>query len=287
MSISLAVTTSTPAGRAGAWSACAAYAKALGLPAVRALLARPHLAVWDDHDGRNDGGAEFEHKHEAKAAFLEAFQVPAQDPRRQREGLYTQAVFGPPGRRVQVLMLDTRWFRSPWRPSRERGAKGRERYEPNPDPDLTLLGADQWAWLAAQLAQPVEVRFLYSSIQVLAQGHGYERWGLFPHELQRLLRLLEAHPARATLMMSGDRHFGGLYRVEAATGAPHWELTSSGITHAWAGVQEDDPVRLGEPVRVNHYGVVDVDWEAAELRLRLHDTQGLPLLQHAVAFSNP
>ena len=184
-------------------------------------------------------------------------------------------------------MLDTRWFRSPWRPSSQRGAKGRERYEPDADPALTLLGPAQWRWLAEQLAQPADVRFIYSSIQVLAQGHGYERWGLFPHEYERLLQLLDAAPARATLLMSGDRHIGALYRVTEGLRRPLFELTSSGLTHPWRTAEEDDPARLGELVRVNHYGVVDVDWQAAELRLRLHDTQGQPLLQHAVAFSNP
>lgn len=266
----------------------AAYDKGLGLPELQALLARPHLAIWDDHDyGSNDGGAEFAHKAESKAAFLAAFRVPAQDPRRQREGLYTQALHGQAGRRVQVLMLDTRWFRSPWRPSRRRGAKGRERYEPDSDPQRTLLGEVQWAWLAEQLAQPAEVRILYSSIQVLAQGHGYERWGLFPHELDRLLRLLDATPSRATLLLSGDRHLGALYQHVEGLRRPLLELTSSGLTHAWAGAQEDDPLRLGELVRVNHYGVVDVDWERAELRLRLQDTQGQTVLQHRLEFSPP
>ncbi len=45
--------------------------------------------------------------------MLDFFEVPADDIRRQREGVYWSQVFGPAGKRVQVILLDTRYFRSP------------------------------------------------------------------------------------------------------------------------------------------------------------------------------
>src|SRR5262245_61892099 len=43
----------------------------------------PMLGTWDDHDyGKNDAGAEWEHKDEAQAAFLDFFGVAKDDPRR-------------------------------------------------------------------------------------------------------------------------------------------------------------------------------------------------------------
>ena len=41
-----------------------------------------------------------------------------------------------------------------------------------------MLGAAQWAWLRAQLLQPAELRLIVSSVQVLAEGHGWEGWDL-------------------------------------------------------------------------------------------------------------
>ena len=85
-----------------------------------------HLAVWDDHDyGLNDGGADFPYKDLAKDLFLEFWKVPANDVRRTREGIYDSSIIGPAGMRVQVILLDVRWFRSALKPTDERGAPGK------------------------------------------------------------------------------------------------------------------------------------------------------------------
>ena len=108
-----------------------------------------HLAVWDDHDyGINDGGGDFPHKAVAKELFLKFWKVPADDIRRTRDGIYDSRIIGPPGMRVQIILLDLRWFRSPLKASDQRGAPGKERYVPDPDPAKTMLGPAQWAWLA-------------------------------------------------------------------------------------------------------------------------------------------
>jgi alkaline phosphatase D len=264
----------------------AAYAAQAQVPGYASLLLRPYMAIWDDHDyGANDGGVEFAGKAESKEAFLRFFKAPANDPRRQREGLYDARIFGPPGQRVQVIVLDTRWFRSPWRATSFWNAKGRERYEPDPDGSKTVLGPTQWAWLEAQLQQPAEVRIVYSSIQVLALGHGFERWGLLPSERERLLQLLAKAKDRATVLLSGDRHIGALYEERDGLPRALLELTSSGLSHAWANASEDDTMRLGALVRVNHYGAVDIDWAAQSLTLRLNGEQGAPLLQHRLPFA--
>src|SRR5438132_2719986 len=88
----------------------ATYARLAALPGYQKLLKTcPVLATWDDHDyGRNDAGAEYPKKDEAQAAFLDFFGVPKDSPRRKQEGVYHAEVFGPPGKRVQIILLDTR-----------------------------------------------------------------------------------------------------------------------------------------------------------------------------------
>ena len=125
----------------------------------RLLQAPRILATWDDHDyGVNDGGGDFALKRDAEALFLDFWQVPADDPRRARDGVYGSFSFGPAGQRVQVILLDTRFFRSPLRPTDERDAKGKERYLPDPSPDKTMLGAAQWLWLEAALQETADLR---------------------------------------------------------------------------------------------------------------------------------
>lgn len=246
----------------------------------------PALAIWDDHDyGLNDGGADFPHRAASKQAFLRFWREPSDSERRTRDGLYGAWTYGPPGRCTQIILLDTRWFRSPLKPSPQRGTAGMERYVPDADPAKTLLGEPQWAWLEAQLRQPADLRIVVSSIQVLADGHGWERWGNLPLERQRLYSLIGRTGARGVLLLSGDRHIGGIYREATGTPYPLVECTSSGITHVAAQNREAGPNRLGAPVTELHAGQLDIDWAQQRLRLSLRGQAGQLLREHSVALA--
>ncbi len=242
----------------------------------------PYIAMWDDHDyGLNDGGAEFADKQASKQALLDFFKYPANHALRSRDGLYDAQIISQNTtagqRRIQVILLDTRWHRSPLVRPLIPGLPGQERYIPDPSPEKTLLGESQWLWLEAQLQQPAQVRLIYSGIQVLAQGHGWERWGNLPRERQRLLDTITRTKAQGVILLSGDRHIGAFYKEANALPYPLWEMTSSGLTHAWASASEAGPNRVGDLVRMNHYGLVDVNWGAAQVQLQLKDTQGRSL----------
>jgi alkaline phosphatase D len=264
----------------------AAYALAGRSPALARLRATvPHMAVWDDHDfGQNDGGADFAGKQAAKDIFLAHWQAPAGDPRRSREGLYDAHVFGPPGRRVQVILLDDRWFRSPLRRTDQRDAPGKERYLPDTDPAKTLLGPAQWRWLGQQLREPAEIRLVLSGIQVLAGGHGWERWGNLPLERERLFRLLRETGATGVVLLSGDRHIGAFYRETEGLPHPLTECTASGFTHTFRAVREAGPNRIGDPYTGLHFGAVDIDWTGRGLLLNLIDDQARVARSLALSF---
>jgi alkaline phosphatase D len=234
-----------------------AYAALAANPDYRALVAAvPVLATWDDHDyGANDAGSEWAFKHGAKEIMLDFFDEPPDSPRRNREGVYDARVFGPPGRRVQVILLDTRWFRSPL-------VRGENGYVPSPDPRATILGDAQWRWLAEQLRVPADLRILASSIQVLSNEHGFERWGNFPAERARLLRTLASADARHVVVVSGDRHRGELSVLDdAGLGYPLYDLTTSSLN---APVPREEPNRLRRGPLLNdaNFGLVDIDWNA-------------------------
>jgi len=234
-----------------------------------------HLAVWDDHDyGLNDGGGDFPHKAVSKDLFLDFWKVPASDVRRTREGIYDAHIIGPPGMRVQIILLDMRWFRSPLKLTDQRGAPGKERYLPDPDPAKTMLGETQWAWLAAELRKPAELRLLVSSIQVLAEGHGWERWGNFPRERQKLLDTIRESRAKGVVLLSGDRHVGALYRETPAGLYPLYEATSSGLNMVYWAAKEPGPNRVGALYAAANFGVVDIDWWERKVVLALRDEGG-------------
>jgi alkaline phosphatase D len=261
-----------------------AYARAARLPGLVALRSTiPHLATWDDHDfGKNDAGADFAARADAQKLFLQFWDVPLADERHRREGIYHARTFGPKGQQVQVILLDTRFFRSPLRVTDQRNAPGRERYLPDDDPAKTMLGDAQWAWLADRLREPAEVRLVVSSVQVLAEGHGWERWGNLPRERQRLYDLIRDTGANGVVFLSGDRHVGGLYRESAGTPYPLVEITSSGINQEFAANREPGPNRLGAVYGASNFGTVEIDWWEGILTLSLRNGAGEAVRRHAV-----
>ncbi len=176
--------------------------------------------------------------------------------------------------RVQIILLDVRWFRSPLKVTDQRGAPGKERYLPDPDPTKTMLGSVQWAWLAEELRKPAEIRLIVSSTQVLAEGHGWERWGNMPLEKQKLIDTIRASGAKGVVLLSGDRHIGALYRETPADLYPLYEATSSGLNMVYWAAKEPGPNRLGALYAAANFGVVDVDWWERKVLLALRDDGG-------------
>ena len=260
------------------------YGQAARVPGMARLRSTvPHLATWDDHDfGKNDAGADFAGRQDAQRLFLQYWDVPLSDERHQREGIYSAQTFGPEGQRVQVILLDTRFFRSPLKPTDQRNAPGRERYLPDEDPAKTMLGEAQWAWLADRLREPAEGRLIVSSVQVLAEGHGWERWGNFPRERQRLYDLIRDTGARGVVFLSGDRHIGGLYRETTGTPYPLVEITSSGINQVFAANREPGPNRLGAVYGAANFGTADIDWWDFTLTLSLRNEAGEPVRRQSI-----
>ena len=47
--------------------------------------------IWDDHDyGKNDGGGSYRFKEYAQNLYIDFWDIPANDPRANREGIYYQ-----------------------------------------------------------------------------------------------------------------------------------------------------------------------------------------------------
>ncbi len=263
----------------------------------------PIYATWDDHDlGQNDAGAEYPLRKESQKLMLDFFEVPADDIRRQREGVYWSQVFGPAGKRVQVILLDTRYFRSPLKKgfdSREPGEGYRGVYIPNTDVDVTVLGDAQWKWLEDQLKVPAEFRIIGSSYQVLSDRHGWEMWGNFPSERTRLLNLLKSSGASGIVLLSGDRHLSEIAELASSDtgsiGYPLYEVTSSSLNQpsgntTKAGARfanEINPYRVGLTYFDVNYGNIRIDWTAADpvIRLQICDEKGSVVLQQRSTLS--
>ena len=234
----------------------------------------PFEAIWDDHDyGKNDGGKEYIYKVEAEQIFLDFWNIPQDDIRRDRPGLYFEKTQEIDGISIQMIFLDTRFFRDALLPTDERGAPGKERYIPHTDTSLTMLGEDQWTWLQEQLDKEVDHKIIVTSIQFLAMGHGWEAWKTLPHERQRLIDLVDQSSSEV-LFISGDRHRGGLYQFSTQSGKVISEMTSSSLNLAFANDEEDGPLRSGPTFVQENYGEILLDKLTNTLTVNLKDNQG-------------
>jgi len=260
----------------------------------RLKAACPILATWDDHDfGKNDGGAEFEIKDESQKLFHDFFGTPTDSPRRARKGVYDAHVFGPAGKRVQVILLDTRYFRAGLKTGKGRAIAPygfiREPYLPSTDPAGAFLGDEQWAWLAEQLKVPAELRLLCSSIQVISEDHPFEKWGNVPAEQARLYALLRDSQAKGVVVLSGDRHLGELSVSTKAIDYPLYDITASGFNQGAKRWREQEPnrYRVSSMPYGDHFGVVTVDWAASDpvVGLQLRDAAGEVTLKQTFPLS--
>ena len=227
-------------------------------------------AIWDDHDyGKNDGGEEYLFKEQAQELFLDFWQAPLDDPRRNREGIYFSEVREIFNLKVNLIGLDTRYHRSAL------GQKDKP-YSPVDDESKTMLGKVQWNWLEKELSQNNDLNIIVSSIQVIPTNHGFEKWGNFPHERSRLLKLIEDSKV-PTIIVSGDRHKAGIYKKGDVI-----ELTSSSmnkplpnyISKIWDLLnKETDAHLIGDMYYPENYGILSIN-KNGEILIELKDING-------------
>ena len=237
----------------------------------KAGLDFPFLAIWDDHDyGKNDGGVEHSLKDESQKLFLKFWDIPEGDIRHRNQGLYFEEFIHSKKGTVQILMLDTRYFRSPLKRTPIHKKRSLGRYMPDYDPAKTMLGKAQWKWLEVALKREADLRILGTSIQLLAEGHGWERWGNLPLERQRLLNLLAQNSNSNLIVISGDRHLGGIYSLRTKEGIEFLEITSSSMNLPGRSTNEPGPLRIGKMYAGENFGIIRIDFQRRKADIELH-----------------
>jgi len=251
----------------------------------------PILATWDDHDyGKNDAGNDFHKRRESQQVFLDFYDEPVGTARRTTDGVYDAKIYGPVGKRVQIILLDTRFFRSPLvkhNSPREPGEGDRGPYGgPTPD-DATILGEAQWKWFETQLRKPAEVRIVATSIQAIADGHRWEKWGNFPKERDRLFQLIRDTNANGVILISGDRHSSEISVMEKGMPYPLIDVTSSSLNSPAKWHTELNEFRVGTKYTDENFGMVTIDWEEADptVRAQVRDMAGKVVLQYRIRLS--
>ena len=243
--------------------------------------------IWDDHDyGINDGGGDFVNKYESQKLFLDFWNIPNNDVRHSREGLYFNELLDIDGFKVNLIVLDTRFFRSKLN-------SDKAPYIPNDNKSTTILGDAQWSWLEEVLQQESDFIFVLSSIQVIPKEHIFEKWQLFPHERLRLINLLESQKTKS-LILSGDRHKGGLYKKGNLI-----ELTSSSLNKPTSAARrikklrfvpdslkkeliETDEYLVTKIYNYENFGLIKINSETKDIEISLNDIDGNTIFSNKI-----
>jgi alkaline phosphatase D len=227
------------------------------------------IGTWDDHDyGLNDGGLEFDKKEESQQVFLDFMGISKTDERRQRKGVYaSESIVNEQGS-IKIIVLDTRYFRS----ALVEDTKTKKRYRPNSDKNATVLGSAQWDWLTEELnSSEADFNIIVSSIQFLSHEHGFETWGNFPFEVEKLKSTIVKSKAKGVLLLSGDRHISEFSKISIDhLDYPLIDFTSSGLTHSYSGFSgEPNTYRVGEVVSKISFGLLKFNFRNKSITMEM------------------
>jgi len=223
------------------------------------------LSIWDDHDfGLNDGGGDYPLKRDAEKMFLNFWNISNEDPRRNRDGVYFKKTNEIEGITVEIIGLDTRYFRS-----KLKGKKNA--YKQNNDLKATILGQNQWSWLEESIYNSsADIIMILSSIQILATNHPYEKWANFPLERKKLLKLIaNASKDKTIIAVTGDRHRSGIYQNENFV-----EITSSSLNKPGSKNSETDPLLIGKTYPIKNFGTINIEPSKNKMTVSIHRKNG-------------
>lgn len=235
----------------------------------------PIIATWDDHDyGLNNAGKNFPHKAFSKNLFMKYYQISKDSPMRSRKGIYNSYYYGDEEHRVQIIMLDTRWFLD---------VISAEPITPTTDITKTILGTEQWAWLEEELKVPAKVRIIGTSTQFGVENNGWETWANYPHEMERFYEVIRKTQAEGLFFVSGDIHYAEINKREVEGIYPLYDVTSSGLTHFHAPAAKST-YRVGSAYTRENFGMIRINWETApvEINFEIYTKSGELKLSHKV-----
>ena len=235
------------------------------------LFKKDVSVIWDDHDyGINDGGTSYPLKKQAQQMYLDFWNISLSDERRKREGIYTNKYINIDGFIVNLILLDTRYFRS----DLDKTIGINSLFKKNLDVNSTILGNKQWTWLEETINKKADLVIIATSIQLLATSHRFEKWSNFPHEHIRIKKLLKQSKI-PVLIVSGDRHQGAIYEEDKL-----FEITSSSLNKTLSPSKfigrpkEVDDAMIGDMYSGENYGLITIDTLSQHYEIELKDLDG-------------
>jgi alkaline phosphatase D len=191
-------------------------------------MAVPTLAAWSaDEDGSHGSGGGASRTGAAEQVFETYWSTAALGAG--RPGVHGSLSFGPPGRRVQVLLLDARTSQA--------------------EAASAVLGEAQWRWLSAELRDPADIRLIVWPGPPRSHGDAGSET---KHASTRLLALLAASPSGGVVLLTGDEQLGKL-------------MTAGRKPVLVRRLAEVQLSGSANPSRPAAFGLLEIDWARGRL----------------------
>jgi len=241
------------------------------VPEIDAFLrSRPMYSIWDDHDfGPNNAKGNFPLKDTALYIHTHFWANPA------------NGIAGTKGTFSQFSLSDADFFL----------LDNRFHSTPYGDTDPQMIGAEQMAWLKAELLKSKGTfRFIAvgsQALNLLDKGGG---WNRYPQERQEILDFISEHTIKNVVFLTGDRHHTELQRVILPGDLVVYDFTCSpltSVTHpsVLTGPEANNPQRVpGTMLAVHNFGKVSVHGppDARVCTLQVFDQEGQLLWEHPI-----
>ena len=106
-------------------------------------------------------------------------------------------------------------------------------------------------------------------------------------EQERLYSLVK-NTSSYNFIISGDRHFGAIYKKQFNKSTSIYELTSSSLNKPLKfSIKEQDSLQLGESISEANFGFISIDWGKNKISLELKSPNqkgSNSLLRHELSF---
>lgn len=251
----------------------------------------PFLATWDDHDyGQNDGGVHNPEKEEARRVFVNYWGYLVQSLPKGQKAIYHSRTVGSKNKKIQFILLDTRWDRSELTKNPEYDPTDKTNpqpkiYLPNSDKAARILSDEQWKWFENELKKPAQIRFIVSSIQVIPNDHSFEKWGNFPLERERFFNLLKKYKIRNAIILSGDRHLSVISKTDLKGLGSIYEITASSLNRPSPAIdKEQDSTYISEPFLKSNFGLISINWPNKTVQARIIDENNITQIDQIIKF---
>ena len=196
------------------WGMAERYRHTRALPQLQPLLrGTHHYAIWDDHDyGPDNSNRSFPLKDHSLELFKRYWANPTYG-LPDTPGIFTKVSF----RDIDFFLLDDRTYRNA---------------DNAPDsPAKGMLGEAQLAWLKdALLHSHAPFKIIANGTQMLNDMTGGVGWSHFENERSQFLEWLSETRIPGVVLLTGDRHYSALFKLEREKNYPLYELSCSPLT---------------------------------------------------------